>query len=165
MPLSNKSEQTQESSVNTGKACRKQALDLLARREHTRLELKRKLSARAYRHDTIDEVLDKLEMEGLLEEMRFVESFVRTRINKGQGPLRIQADLVQRGVTEMNIRAGLTDACQDWGKLASEVRHKRFGSANPREFSERARQIRFLQYRGFKKHQIDAALDFEGNPD
>jgi len=160
-----KTENVYESSVEHSKACRKKALDLLARREHSRLELQRKLSSRAYSQDTIDRVLDALEVDGLLEEARFVESFIRGRISKGQGPTRIQADLMHRGINEANIQTGLEDIQQDWGKLASDVRCKRFGITGPREFSERARQMRFLQYRGFERDQIDIALDLADDSD
>ena len=147
------------------KACRKQALDLLARREHSRLELERKLSARSYLQETIDDVLDALETEGLLEEARFVESFVRARIGKGQGPNRIRADLVRRGVAEVTIQAGLREAQHDWSALAAEARRKRFGTGRPDDFAERARQMRFLQYRGFEGVQIEAALDLAADSD
>ena len=165
MPLSSKPELTSNSSPAHGKACRKKALDLLARREHSRLELQRKLSARAYSRDIIDGVLDDLEVEGLLEEARFVESFIRARIGKGQGPTRIQADLIQRGIAKANIQTGLVDVRQDWGRLASGVRCKRFGVTGPREFSERVRQMRFLQYLGFDRDQIDMALDLAADSD
>ena len=81
MPLSVKPEETQDSLSEQRKTSRRQALDLLARREHSRLELERKLLKRSYSRDTTNEVLDVLEVEGLLEEARFIESFVRTRID------------------------------------------------------------------------------------
>lgn len=165
MPLLSKPESNSNSSSGDGKACRKKALDLLARREHSRLELRRKLSARAYSRNIIDGVLDDLEVDGLLEEARFVESFIRTRIGKGQGPTRIQAGLMQRGVAEASIQTGLLEVQQDWGTLASDVRCKRFGATEPQEFSERARQMRFLQYRGFERDQIDVALDIAADSD
>ena len=110
-------------------------------------------------------MLDALEVEGLLEETRFIESFVRARIDKGQGPTRIRADLIQRGIDETHIQVGLREACQDWGVLAAKVRRKRFGMDMPSDFTERARQMRFLQYRGFEGGQIETALDPAVDPD
>jgi regulatory protein len=110
-------------------------------------------------------VLDVLEAEGLLEEARFIESFVRARIDKGQGPTRIRADLIQRGIDEAHIQVGLREACQDWDVLAAKVRRKRFGMNMPSDFTERARQMRFLQYRGFERGQIEAALDLAAESD
>ena len=146
-------------------ACRRQALELLARREHSRLELQRKLRTRAHPPDAIETVLDALEAEGLLEAARFVESFVRARIGRGQGPRRIRAELLQRGVGETDIGAQLGDAAHDWNALAGEVRRKRFGTPVPGDFAERARQMRFLHYRGFERSQIEAALDLEAVSD
>jgi len=165
VPLSSKPEDTQDVSSETRKACRRQAMDLLARREHSRAELERKLLARSYPRDTLGEVLDALEAEGLLDKARFVESFIRARVSKGQGPIRIRADLIQRGVDVATIEAGLRDARQDWGGLATVVRRKRFGINMPSEFAERARQTRFLQYRGFEGAQIEAALDLAADSD
>jgi len=71
-------------------------MDLLARREHTRLELERKLADREFDSTVIGDVLDRLQEDGLLDEDRFIESFVRTRVGKGHGPARIQAELGQR---------------------------------------------------------------------
>jgi len=163
--LSSRPEEARASLSEQRKACRKQAMDLLARREHSRLELERKLLARSYLRDTLDEVLDALEAEGLLAEARFVESFVRARAGKGQGPTRIRADLIRRGIDESHIRAGLREAGHDWNALAAEVRRKRFGLDAPNDFTERARQMRFLQYRGFEGGQIEAALDLAADSD
>lgn len=165
MLLSSRPEEARASSSEERKACRKQAMDLLARREHSRLELERKLLARSYLRDTLGEVLDALEAEGLLAEARFVESFVRARVGKGQGPTRIRADLIQRGIAESHIQAGLREAGHDWNALAAEVRRKRFGLDAPNDFAERVRQMRFLQYRGFDGGQIEAALDLVADSD
>ncbi len=140
-------------------------MDLLARREHSRLELARKLHARAYTPEIAAEVLDALEEEGLLEESRFVESFVRSRVGKGQGPARIRAELLQRGVDDALIQTGLGEADCDWISLAVAARRKRFGADSPSDFAERARQARFLQSRGFDGGQIQAALDLGADSD
>lgn len=138
-------------------ACRAQALDLLARREHSRAELERKLGKRKYDAAAIVEVLDGLEASGALAAGRFAESFIRSRVAKGQGPARIRLDLKAHGIDVTEWRALLEDC--DWAGLAREVRNKRFGTAVPADFKERARQMRFLQYRGFELEHIHAALD------
>ena len=140
-------------------------MDLLARREHSRLERGRKRHARAYTPEIAAEVLDALEEEGLLEESRFVESFVRSRVGKGQGPARIRAELLQRGVDDALIQTGLGEADYDWISLAVAARRKRFGADSPSDFAERARQARFLQSRGFDGGQIQAALDLGADSD
>ena len=105
------------------------------------------------------QVLDDLTRDRLLEEERFVESFVRGRIRKGQGPVRIRGELAQRGIEDASVSSALMEADCDWVALAAEVRAKRFGRAAPGDFKERARQAKFLQYRGFESEQIRSALD------
>ena len=137
--------------------CRRRAMDLLARREHSRLELERKLRTRDYSGAVVASVLDELEADGLLSDSRFAESFVRARIARGRGPNRIRLELIERGVAASED--ALREAGCDWGRLAVETRKKRFGAGPPRDYRERARQARFLEYRGFTAEQIHNALE------
>jgi regulatory protein len=146
-------------------ACTRLALGLLARREHSRLELTRKLVARKFPDDVVARALDALERSGALEAARFTESFVRSRIAKGQGPARIRAELAQRGVAEAAVAGALGEAEVDWLETIRAVRRKRFGAEIPRDYRERARQARFLEYRGFDRAQIRAALELDGDSD
>jgi regulatory protein len=137
---------------------RKKAMDLLARREHTRTELERKLAAAGFDTYILADVLQQLADEGLQSDRRFVEAFVQSRINQGKGPLRIHADLGQRGVAAGLIDEALEEAGADWYALARHARVKKFGRPRPGEFRDKARQMRFLQYRGFEPDQIQAAV-------
>ena len=137
--------------------CRRRALDLLARREHSRQELARKLE-RAFDAGLVGRILDALTQEGLLAEARFAAGFIRARARKGQGPVRIRAELAERGVDPGRIGAALAEADCDWLAIAIEVRARRFGPAAPQDYRERARQAKFLRYRGFGMEQIRAAL-------
>ena len=134
-------------------------MDLLARRDHSRLELDRKLTSRGFERAIVEHVLEDLIRDRLLEEDRFVESFIRGRVRKGQGPVRIRGELAQRGIADASASTALDEADCDWTALAAEVRTKRFGAEAPVDFKERARQAKFLQYRGFETEQIRAALD------
>jgi regulatory protein len=138
---------------------------LLARREHSRLELERKLLARSFPPEVVASVLDALEAGGALAAARFAESFIRSRAAKGQGPVRIRAELAQRGVNPAQTAELLRAAEIDWRAAARAARVKRFGAESPADFRERARQARFLQYRGFEHAEIDAALDLEVDSD
>lgn len=133
-------------------------MDLLARREHSILELRRKLRKRDMSGELVEQALLDLVEDGLLHEGRFAESFVSSRITKGQGPLRIRADLSERGVRESLIEQALAESECDWFELAAQVRLKRFGSDVPRDFPGKAKQSRFLQYRGFTSDQIRSAV-------
>jgi regulatory protein len=146
-------------------ACKRRALELLARREHSRLELERKLVARGFTRAYVDAALDELERSGALATARFAEGFVRSRVAKGQGPIRIRAELAERGVTAGEHGDPLRNADCDWAAAARAARVKRFGAASPRDFKERARQARFLQYRGFDSASIRAALDLDSDAD
>jgi regulatory protein len=146
-------------------ACKRQALELLARREHTRRELARKLGARAYSEELIDATLDELEASGLVDAARFAEGFVRVRAARGQGPRRIRQELAERGIPAEQSGEWLNAGGHDWVQLARKARRKKFGGGLPETYRNRARQARFLQYRGFEMDQIDAALDPEDDSD
>jgi len=133
-------------------------MDLLARREHSRLELERKLGTRGFAEALVAEVLDELERDGLLSPDRFAESFIAARYAKGQGPVRIRRELAERGIEPE--AAWFDDDRFDWNALARTTRVRRFGRAQPADLKDKARQIRFLEYRGFSHDQIRQALDF-----
>ena len=137
---------------------RKKAMDLLARREHSRAELERKLTAAGFDADVVADALQQLVDDGLQSDRRFVESFVQSRISQGKGPLRIHADLGQRGVAAGLVDAVLAEADEDWFALARNARQKKFGRSRPADFRDKARQMRFLQYRGFEPDQVQAAV-------
>jgi regulatory protein len=146
-------------------ACTRAALTLLARREHSVRELTSKLAARGFATDVLAAVIGNLERTGALAEARFTEAFVRSRVARGQGPHRIRAELAQRGVADDEIEEALRAADVDWREAIRGVRRKRFGSALPHDFRERARQARFLEYRGFDAAQVRAALELDGDSD
>ena len=137
---------------------RKKAMDFLARREHGRAELISKLCRSGFEPDIADEAVAGLVADGLQSDARFVEAMVAARINQGKGPLRISADLRESGIADAEIARGLEAAGHDWCTAAIEVRQKKFGGRRPADFKEKARQMRFLQSRGFDADQIQAAV-------
>ena len=140
------------------RAVRTAALALLAGRDFGRAELARRLERRGYPAEVVAAVVERLVAERLLSETRFVEQFIRQHAGRGHGPARIRAELRERGVPDVEIEAGLEAAGEDWAAVAREVRRRRFGLSPPGDYPERARQARFLQYRGFSAEQIRAAL-------
>ncbi len=143
-------------------AARRKAMDLLARREHTKHELLGKLQKSGFDENTALDAIEELKKEGLQSDRRFVEAFVQSRVRKGKGPMRIRADLSQRGVRDPVIHEALSEADADWSTLAIEVRRKKFGDDRPADLKDKARQMRFLQYRGFESDQVRAAVDGSG---
>ena len=134
------------------------AVRLLTRREHSRKELARKLFARGMPADLVEEVLQNLQARRLQSDARYAESLVNSRVSRGQGPVRIRRDLAQQGIPDTDIDTALEAAGVDWYALARETRTRRFGDPAPAEWKERARQARFLEYRGFSGDQIREAL-------
>lgn len=140
------------------KKVRLKAMDLLARREHGHTELARKLTRYDFEPDVIAAVLDQLAAEGLLSDQRFIESYSNSRRNSGFGPIRIREELRTRGISAEAANTVLDESDTIWFRLAAEVRTKRFGPERPTVFVERAKQMQFLQYRGFNQQHIDTAL-------
>ena len=135
------------------------AMDILARREHSRKELFTKLSSHFPDYiDLLDDVLDQLKEDHLQSDQRFAEAFVRSRVNRGQGPQRLTAELQQRGVCSWIIEEALGSADVDWYQIAVQVLAKKYRSPC-KDFAERAKRSRFLQYRGFTPEQIRSVLE------
>ena len=137
---------------------RKKAMDYLARREHGRVELQAKLIDFGFDANIAEDAIAQLGDDGLQSDLRFVEAFVRSRIGQGKGPARIRADLRAKGVSDSLVGEVLQETTQDWYALAREVRFKKFGLERPADFREKARQMRFLQSRGFDPDHIQAAV-------
>lgn len=135
-------------------AIRFAAMNYLARREHAAGELRDKLVRRFDMPVLIEQVVNQLTEENLQSDDRFTEAFITMRMRQGKGPVRILQDLQQKGVAA-ELREAYLDASEsDWKDLAREVREKRFGSELPKLPKDKARQIRFLQYRGFTAEQV-----------
>ena len=103
-------------------------------------------------------MLDRLAEEGLQSDERFAESFVHHRVNKGQGPIKIEQELHRRGVDPEIIDNCLNSDLIDWGALAAVIRAKKFGEAVPGDFQNKAKQSRFLYSRGFGSEIINRIL-------
>ncbi len=125
------------------------AIALLAQREHSARELERKLRDKGFDGGLVADCIARLQQERLQSDARYAESYVHMRSGKGYGPLRIRAELAERGVADEFTAPPLDELSGRWPELAEEARRKRFGSKLPGDFQERARQARFLQYRGF----------------
>jgi regulatory protein len=170
-PRSDPQAETAASKDGGDKVVEVAAVRLLARREHSTEELRRKLESKGHPSDVVAGVVEKLAARRLVSDDRFLANFVHHHARRGQGPVRIRAELRQQGIAAERIEQELDQAAVDWNRLAAEVRRRKFGAAAPRIAPERAKQARFLQYRGFSPDQIRAALSrdpdagFEPDPD
>jgi regulatory protein len=131
------------------KSIYERAIAYLARREHSSSELRLKLVKVGFESTDIDDVLKKLSENNLQSDSRFAENYLRYRSNRGYGFQRIRQELKEKGVSTDIISEALEQAEIDWFTLAIEVRCKRFGENIPDDYKDRAKQQRFLQYRGF----------------
>jgi regulatory protein len=134
------------------------AMSLLALREHSAKELKVKLERKFSCPELIDEVISRLIEQNLQSDERFTQAFVAMRQRQGKGPLIIKMELREKGVEAELILQFVNDSDICWCELACDVRGKKFRNAAPVDQSERARQMRFLQSRGFSSHHIQAAF-------
>ena len=148
-------QEEQEARGRPGLSLRGRALNLLARREHSRVELARKLSP----HGDPDEVaalLDDLERENLLSHARYAESLAHTRAGR-HGSLRLKAELRDKGVPDEVITQVVAQAKEQDLLAAREVWERKFGQL-PKDAAERARQMRFLAGRGFPAEVVRRVL-------
>jgi regulatory protein len=134
----------------------------LARREHSRSELHDKLLKKGCAEALAAETVNRLEQERLVSDDRFMESLIRARRSRGYGPLRIQKELQDKGVTAEAIERWLDVSGREWLEDIRRVQRKKFGARLPKSYPERARQARFLQYRGFTYDQIQKVLNPHG---
>lgn len=142
--------------MSSGPSLKTRALDCLARREHSRMELEKKLAPYAPTLEELSFVLDSLEQCGLLSAGRMVEQVVHVRRRKF-GSRRIVHELQQKGIDEDLIAAALPHLKETELETARTVWRKKFG-AMPINAKERAKQIRFLMSRGFTPEIIRQVL-------
>ena len=133
-------------------------MDLLARREHGRVELARKLRLRGATPELIESALDRLEADGLLNESRYLECYVSSRARAGYGPLRIREELAQRGLPRDAIESALRETRIDWLAQLRDLWQRKFSGRLPSEPKERAQQGRFLSYRGYPLDMVGRLL-------
>ncbi len=140
---------------------RQKAVALLARREHTRAELSRKLAAHGS-DEEIDAVMNQLQSSGLQSDARFAEAFLRSKGSR-LGPARLRQTLRQKGVDSETVSEQLAAAeLPDELHQAHKIWARKFGAA-PADAKEWAKQARFLQTRGFSSGVIRRLLKDGGD--
>lgn len=133
---------------------RHHAVRLLVNREHSYYELHQKLVQKGHESDSVTTALDDLVARGKLSDERFTEMFITSRVNRGSGPNKIMAELLQKDVSDTIIFQGLRARRVDWLQLAEQSRQKKFGSVIPDNYEEKMRQARYLQNRGFSAEHM-----------
>ena len=129
------------------KSLRSRALDALSRREHSRTELARKLAPHTDNPDELHALLDDLQARGWLSDARYTEQIVHARQAR-YGSRKIAYELREQGIDDSLINASLAGLKDTELERARGVWEKKFGQP-PTTEQEKAKQIRFLQSRGF----------------
>ncbi|RPD98988.1 regulatory protein RecX [Candidatus Pantoea deserta] len=147
------------------------AMRMLAQRDHSEAELRRKLQQSVQRaafiqqnepeiitEAQLDKAIGWCQENGWLNEARFTERFIQSRSRKGYGPQRIRLELGQKGVARPEIDSAM-EACEiDWGRCAAELAERKFGLPLPTEWKAKAKVQRFLQSKGFFMEDIQAVF-------
>jgi regulatory protein len=136
---------------------RNSAVGSLARREHSCHELRQKLLQKFAAPEQADEVIAWVTELGYLNDERFAGMFVRSSIGKGRGPERITRELQQKGVANTIIADALAENDPDWISLAEEVLNRKYPTP-PQDYPDKAKRMRFLQYRGFSMAHISELM-------
>lgn len=130
-------------------AMRRAAMNLLARRDHSRYELLQKLVTRFPDKSALNEVISQLHEDGLQDDARFAQSYLRYRAARGLGPERISQELQQKGIDSATIAEAFALHETDWQLALLELYQKKYGEQKPFDINEKARCTRFLVSRGF----------------
>ena len=134
------------------------ALGLLVRREHSRKELTRKLTARGVESAEAEAAIDKLAEAGWQDDARFAELLVRSRAGSGHGPLHVRAELRMHGLGGEAIAAAMDGFDGDWTAIARELVRRRFDAKSLATLAGQRKAADLLLRRGFAMEQVRAAL-------
>ena len=138
---------------------RKKLLDLLSRREHSKYELLTKLKLRVESNSSLEEEINKLSAENLQSDLRFSESYIRSRYNSGFGPIRIKYDLSVRRVKESVVLNAFNEIDLDWVEKLKKEKIKKYGNSSSENMQELSKRIKFFSQRGFEKEMINKVIN------
>jgi regulatory protein len=138
-------------------AARAAAVALLARRDYSSGELRARLVDKGHEVPVVEALVAEFAAKRLIDDARYAERYVAYKSARGQGPVRIRQDLKALGLPAELVSAAL-DSGPDFPRLAAAARVRKFGRQPPKDYKDKARQARFLQYRGFSADDIRSAL-------
>ena len=135
------------------------AMNFLAIREHSQQELKNKLNKKfPDKLEEIKQLLSQLTAENLLSDERFTEVFIRSRMNKGYGPVKISYELAVKGISKTIIAYNLSLNDENWIEAMQKAWGKRFSGVDTNNKQDTIKQFRYLYQRGFNSDQIKVFL-------
>jgi regulatory protein len=134
---------------NMSRSINEVSIGLLSRREHSILELRRKLLRKSFTEDEIEQAIQRLLDNNLLSEERFTESYINMRKRKGYGPVRIAQELRERGIDSDFFEDYLDRNNTEWRVVMKQQYTKKYGDELAEEYAEKAKRAKYLQARGF----------------
>lgn len=134
------------------------AVRLLSRREHSVFEMRDKLLRRDFDEVEVTRAIDELQQGGWLSDERFAEAYIRMRQQKGFGPIRIAMELNERGVSDIIIEQNLDTSDDSWLATLHQQYQKKYKGRSIDDYNEKAKRMRFLQYRGFTIDMINRVV-------
>ncbi len=157
------SQTAEKQSDDTQATLRDFCMKLLVRRDYSVQELYDKAQMKAMDMTLFTEVLEQLQQAGFQSDERFCEAFIRSRVRKRMGPVKIKMELRQKGIGEAVSRQVFQQLGVDWFVMASALAQKKQqplpeGADFETRQKAKAKLMRFLQSRGFEAEQISFAL-------
>lgn len=135
------------------------AIDYLARREHSRHELKQKLLQKfSGLEDSIDKALNELAAKNLQSDKRFLEIFIQHRAKQGYGLLRIKQELAQHNMDQELLQQVIDELDIDWVEMAKALYHKRYNNKPISDFKDKMKRSQYLYSHGFSQDQIKSTI-------
>ncbi|KFA99675.1 regulatory protein RecX [Vibrio sp. ER1A] len=134
------------------------AIALLAKRDYSSGELRRRLQCEVTNEESVDLVMERLQSHHYVDDCRLIERELNKQVNKGHGPSRIKQELRQKGLDASLVEQAIEELDVDWFELCQKVKEKKFADDVPQDAKEKAKIIRYLQYRGHAMNVIMEAL-------
>lgn len=131
---------------------------LLARREHSRLELLDKLALKGFSREASLAVIEQLAAQGWQCDNRYAESYARHRINRGFGPIAIAYELNRNGITDIDLEQVAQSVAGSWQTVLADVYQKKYHDDPPADTNDWAKRSRFLMQRGFPAGMVNTFL-------
>lgn len=137
---------------------RRRAMDLLARREHGITELSRKLIAKNFDPVLVEEAVAGLARDNLVSDERYCEAMINSRLNRGNGPVKVRYELRSKGVSDNTIDKVMDELLPDWHQSLTDLIKKKYAGELSGAPAERIKQVRFLTSRGFPHDMIYSVI-------
>ena len=147
-------EQDEPSPAEQFKEAYNRTLGLIARRDHSAAELRRKLTTRGYSGELCEQVLEQLQERGLQNDRTFAEEYIRSKVRRGFGPMKIAAELQQHAIDRDAVTGLLAEHDDQWLERCRDVMMRKYGRSAATDQRERGRRSRFLQQRGFSSSMV-----------